>query len=143
MMHAPESNDCTGVLLQVIKCWRQHIGQKTETELLQQYGVPGLLISGAVILGKLVQLGAPTDLHTQLEVHTPSTMFAAHKVLTVMSWFFRCFNDILSLKHQFPLMQRETERITCCSQPASLITLGYIRDQVFNIHCLDRRSKGA
>lgn len=85
MMHAAKSSVCTGVLLQVIKCWRQHIGNKTETELLQQYGVPGLLISGAVILGKLVQLGAPTDLHTQLEVHNPSSMFAAQKVPTVMS----------------------------------------------------------
>ena len=87
MMHAPDSNVCTalGVLLQVIKCWRQHIGQKTETELLRQYSVPGLLISGAVILGKLVQHGAPADLHTQLEVHNPSTMSPAHKVLTVMS----------------------------------------------------------
>lgn len=54
--------------LQVIKCWRQHIGHKTETELLQQYGVLGLLISSGVILGKLVQFGAPADVHTQLEV---------------------------------------------------------------------------
>ncbi len=102
MMHAPKSNDCTalGVLLQVIKCWRQHIGQKTETELLQQYGVPGLLISGAVILGKLVQLGAPTDLHTQLEVDDPSTMFVAHKVLTVMSQFFRLSSRLLLFQHQ-------------------------------------------
>ncbi|KAL0048239.1 hypothetical protein WJX82_010821 [Trebouxia sp. C0006] len=59
--------DCIMGPYQVIKCWRQHIGNKTETELLQQYGVPGLLISSAVILGKLVQLGALTDLHTQLE----------------------------------------------------------------------------
>ena len=61
--------------LQVIKCWRQHIGHKTGAELLQQYGVPGLLISGGVILGKLVQFGAPADAHTQLEVSpvlTPS-----------------------------------------------------------------------
>ena len=55
-MHAPESNFCTasGVLLRVNKYWRQHIGSKTEAELLQQYGVPGLLISGAIILGNLV-----------------------------------------------------------------------------------------
>ena len=37
-------------------------------QLLQQYTVAGLLISGAVLLGKLVQLGSPTDLHMQLEV---------------------------------------------------------------------------
>ncbi len=64
-----------GVTLQVLKCWRQHFGQKTEVDLLRQYGVAGLLLSSGVILGKLVQWGSPTDLHTQLEVcyhHTSS-----------------------------------------------------------------------
>lgn len=54
--------------LQVIKCWRRHLDDRTATELLQQYGLPGLLMSGGVILGKLTQLGNPADLHIQLEV---------------------------------------------------------------------------
>ena len=105
MMHAAKSSVCNGVLSQVIKCWRQHIGNKTETELLQQYGVPGLLISSAVILGKLVQLGAPTDLHTQLEVHNPSTMSPAHKVLTGMFCFFKLCSQVLSLSPPILLVQ--------------------------------------
>ena len=55
-------------VVQVIKCWRHHLGNRTATELLQQYSIPGLLLSGGVILGKLTQYGSLTDLHAQLEV---------------------------------------------------------------------------
>ena len=65
--------------MQVIKCWRQHIGHKTEAELLRQYSVPGLLISGGVILGKLVQFGTPADVHTQLEVSLAPSAFASQR----------------------------------------------------------------
>lgn len=65
--------------VQVIKCWRQHLSNRTAVQLLKQYSVPGLLMSGAVLLGKLVQLGSAADLHMQLEVvlsllslHAPS-----------------------------------------------------------------------
>lgn len=53
---------------QVIKCWRQHLSNRTAVQLLQQYSVPGLLMSSGVLLGKLIQLGSPVDLHMQLEV---------------------------------------------------------------------------
>ena len=63
-----QRHDMAGCPPQVIKCWRRHLNDRPPTELLQQYGVPGLLMSGGVILGKLTQLGNPTDLHIQLEV---------------------------------------------------------------------------
>ena len=66
--HDMQLHDMARRRLQVIKCWRRHLNDKKATDLLQQYGVPGLLMSGGVILGKLTQLGNPTDLHIQLEV---------------------------------------------------------------------------
>ena len=75
LKHTTSSSEDIASAVQVIKCWRQHIGQKTETELLRQYGVPGLLMSGGVILGKLVCWGFPTDLHNQLEVKTTLTPY--------------------------------------------------------------------
>ena len=68
--------------LQVIKFWRRHLNDRTATDLLQQYGVPGLLTSGGVILGKLTQLGSPTDLHIQLEV----MLYCGTRVQCTLSW---------------------------------------------------------
>ena len=59
--------------VQTMRCWRQHLANRAGSELLQQYSLTGLLISGAVILGKLVQHGSPTDLHMQLEVQLQGT----------------------------------------------------------------------
>ena len=59
--------------MQVLKCWRQHIGPKSGPELLRHYGLAGLVMGGGLLLGKLVQLGYPSDLHTQLEVKSVPT----------------------------------------------------------------------
>ena len=54
--------------LQVLSCWRQHILSLQPLELLQTYGVPGLLFTGGTLLGKLCRYGYLTDLNMQLEV---------------------------------------------------------------------------
>ena len=67
---------CTKVSLslgaqQVVSCWRQHLPQKSWTELLRVYGIANLLMAGGVLLPKLVQWTPASYQHTRSEVKPP------------------------------------------------------------------------
>lgn len=40
---------------QVIGCWRQQLGDLTQKAALEAYGLHGLLLSGAILCGKLAR----------------------------------------------------------------------------------------
>ena len=80
--HEPDQAQALSIRLQVLTCWRQHILSLQPLELLQTYGVPGLLFTGGTLLGKLCRHGYLTDLNMQLEVSVrPSCLQYEHQAL--------------------------------------------------------------